>query len=189
MENISTLDRFDGIMAACLGLFSKKTKDYGTSWRILRLPSITDQIFIKAKRIRQIQESGQQKVSDSVRDEFLGIINYCIVAIMQNDLEQSNEGLDVRDKVEAWYIEEVKEIRSLLAAKNHDYGEAWRDMRISSITDLILQKLIRIKSIEDNEGEVLASEGVVAGYQDIVNYSVFSLILLGDMIYKDPDEI
>ena len=177
---ISTEDQFDTIIKECSNLFEKKTKDYGTSWRILRLPSLTDQVFIKANRIRSIQEAGTQKIADPIYDEFIGIINYCIVAIMQIDLNASTEGLEVGDKVMGWYEEEVANIKELMIAKNHDYGEAWRDMRISSITDLILMKLIRIKSIEDNEGKTLVSEGVLGGYQDIVNYSIFSLILMNE---------
>ncbi|NJO91726.1 MAG: DUF1599 domain-containing protein [Chloroflexia bacterium] len=180
-----TIKEFDSIIDQCRSLFLKKTADYGTSWRILRLPSITDQIWIKAQRIRTIQEVGAQKVEDPIKDEFIGIINYCIIALIQQHIESPKTvnffdmGMPVND-VKDFYNSTISKIRILLSEKNHDYGEAWRSMRISSITDLILQKLIRIKSIEDNDGKTIVSEGISAGYQDIINYSVFSLILMGE---------
>ncbi|MFM8850383.1 MAG: DUF1599 domain-containing protein, partial [Cytophagales bacterium] len=156
----------------------KKTHDYGTAWRVLRLRSITDQIFIKAQRIRSIQEKGVQKVGDPVRDEFIGIINYCLIAMMQIELATS-EKMDMSfEELEPLYDRAVQETFDLLQNKNHDYGEAWRDMRVSSITDIILMKLLRVKQIEDNQGKTLASEGVKANYQDILNYCVFCLIKL-----------
>lgn len=166
------------IIAYCQELFEKKTKDYGTSWRILRLPSLTDQLFIKAKRIRSIQEKGTQKIADDIATEFVGIINYSIMALMQ--LEWANDPrLDIPlHELKAAYQKKVDETFSLLMAKNHDYGEAWRDMRITSITDIILMKLLRIKQIEENQGKTLVSEGVMPNYQDIINYAVFALILL-----------
>lgn len=166
------------VLAACKTLFEKKTRDYGTAWRILRLPSITDQIFIKAQRIRSIQEKGAQKVSDPVKDEFIGIINYCLIAMIQIRLGES-EKMDLGfEELEPLYDDAVEETFDLLQNKNHDYGEAWREMRVTSITDIILMKLLRVKQIENNAGKTLVSEGVKANYQDMVNYSVFALIKL-----------
>lgn len=163
-------------MASCKSLFEKKTRDYGTAWRILRLPSITDQIFIKAQRIRSIQEKGIQKVDDPIKDEFIGIINYCIIALIQIQLEKSTD-MDIKfEDLEPLYDRAVQETFDLLQNKNHDYGEAWRDMRITSITDIILMKLLRVKQIEDNQGKTLVSEGVKANYQDMINYAVFAMI-------------
>jgi hypothetical protein len=161
-------------------LFEKKTRDYGTAWRILRLPSITDQIFIKAQRIRSIQEKGVQKVDDPIRDEFIGIINYCIIALMQVELSPT-QALDMTfEELDPLYDRMVGETFDLLQNKNHDYGEAWREMRVTSITDIILMKLLRVKQIEDNKGMTLVSEGVKANYQDMINYSVFAMILMKD---------
>ncbi|CAG5068690.1 hypothetical protein DYBT9623_01422 [Dyadobacter sp. CECT 9623] len=170
----STESEYQEIIQYCQDLFTKKNKDYGTSWRILRIPSITDQIFIKAQRIRTIQEKGVQKVDENVSSEFIGIINYCVMALIQID-SQGSEQLPEGALTEL-YNKQVKEVAELLFNKNHDYGEAWRDMRISSMTDIILMKLLRIKQIEDNNGLTIVSEGVKAGYQDIINYSVFCLI-------------
>ncbi|MFM8913729.1 MAG: DUF1599 domain-containing protein [Flammeovirgaceae bacterium] len=176
--NENTSHEYKEVMAACKGLFSKKTHDYGTAWRVLRLRSITDQIFIKAQRIRSIQEKGVQKVGDPVRDEFIGIINYCLIAMMQIELATS-EKMDMSfEELEPLYDRAVQETFDLLQNKNHDYGEAWRDMRVSSITDIILMKLLRVKQIEDNQGKTLASEGIKANYQDMINYAVFCLIKL-----------
>ena len=166
------------VIATCKALFEKKTRDYGTAWRILRLPSITDQIFIKAQRIRSIQEKGAQKVADPVRDEFVGIINYCIIALIQIKLAGSEETDLEFEELERYYEEAVEETFQLLRDKNHDYGEAWRDMRVTSITDIILMKLLRVRQIEDNAGRTLVSEGVDANYKDMINYSVFALIKL-----------
>jgi hypothetical protein len=172
----STEAEYQEIIQYCQDLFTKKNKDYGTSWRILRIPSITDQIFIKAQRIRTIQEKGFQKVEDGVATEFIGIINYCVMALIQISLTgQDRSDIDPND-LTLLYNEQVGEVKELLFNKNHDYGEAWRDMRVSSMTDIILMKLLRIKQIEDNQGFTLVSEGVKAGYQDIINYSVFCLI-------------
>lgn len=164
------------VIASCKALFEKKTRDYGTAWRILRLPSITDQIFIKAQRIRSIQEKGSQKVGDSVKDEFIGIINYCLIALIQIKLPASAKPDMEFETLEVFYDEAVNETFDLLQNKNHDYGEAWREMRVTSITDIILMKLLRVKQIEDNAGKTLVSEGVAANYQDMINYSVFALI-------------
>jgi hypothetical protein len=166
------------VIATCKTLFEKKTRDYGTAWRILRLSSITDQIFIKAQRIRSIQEKGTQKVSDPVKDEFIGIINYCIIALIQIDLEDSAKMEMKFEELESLYDRAAEETFDLLQNKNHDYGEAWREMRVTSITDIILMKLLRVKQIEDNAGKTLVSEGVKANYQDMINYSVFALIKL-----------
>jgi len=177
-----TSEEYRKILADCKDLFEKKTKDYGTAWRILRLPSITDQIFIKAQRIRSIQEKGNQKVDDDIRGEFQGIINYCIIAMMQIDLEvQKNVQMEISfNDLEPLFDQNVELTYHLLNDKNHDYGEAWRDMRLSSITDIILMKLMRVKQIEDNDGKTLVSEGVKANYQDMINYSVFSLIKMSN---------
>jgi hypothetical protein len=173
-----TAVEYKEVIATCKALFEKKTRDYGTAWRILRLPSITDQIFIKAQRIRSIQEKGVQKVSDPIKDEFIGIINYCVIALLQMDLADSQQ-LDMKfEELEGLYDRAVNETFELLQNKNHDYGEAWREMRVTSITDIILMKLLRVKQIEDNSGKTLVSEGVKANYQDMINYSVFAMIKL-----------
>ena len=160
-------------------MFEKKTTDYGTAWRIMRLPSITDQILIKAQRIRSIQEKGKQLIDEGIESEFIGIINYCIIAIIQLGLPE-NAPVELEPK---WVLErydsEAYETLQLLLKKNHDYGEAWREMRISSITDIILMKLHRVKQIEDNQGKTLVSEGLDANYRDMLNYSVFALIKSG----------
>lgn len=171
-----TAIEYKQVIAGCKTLFEKKTKDYGTAWRILRLPSITDQIFIKAQRIRSIQEKGVQKVEDPIRDEFIGIINYCIIALIQMQLDESDKLEMKYEELEPRYDQAVTETLALLLNKNHDYGEAWREMRVSSMTDIILMKLLRVKQIEDNAGKTLVSEGVKANYQDIINYAVFCLI-------------
>jgi len=167
------------VIKICQDLFEKKNKDYGTSWRILRLPSITDQIFIKAQRIRTIQENGFSRVDEGEVPEFIGIINYCVMALIQSDLVNNTEFEIPFEQLKDLYIKHVVEVMELLFNKNHDYGEAWRDMRVSSMTDIILMKLFRIKQIEDNQGKTLVSEGIKAGYQDIINYAVFCLIKLG----------
>jgi hypothetical protein len=174
-----TTREYQSVIATCKSLFEKKTRDYGTAWRILRLPSITDQIFIKAQRIRSIQEKGVQKVDDPVKDEFIGIINYCVIALIQSKLENGTTSLEMSfEELEPLYDQTVNETFQLLEQKNHDYGEAWRDMRVTSITDIILMKLLRVKQIEDNQGKTLVSEGVKANYQDMINYAVFALIKL-----------
>lgn len=173
-----TLSQYDKIIAQCRDLFEKKTKDYGTAWRILRPSSLTDQLYIKASRIRSIQEKGSAKVDDPIHLEFVGIINYSIMALIQLEHEDVEE-LDVAvDKVLSWYTAASDKTRALMLDKNHDYGEAWRDMRVSSITDMILMKLLRVKSIENNEGKTIVSEGLDANYMDIINYAIFAMILL-----------
>lgn len=176
-----TASEYKQVISTCKALFAKKTHDYGTAWRVLRLSSITDQIFIKAQRIRSIQEKGSQKVEDSIKDEFIGIINYCIIAIIQIELGDSGEMEMAFEKLEPLYDRAVNETLELLQNKNHDYGEAWRDMRVSSITDIILMKLLRVKQIEDNAGKTLVSEGVKANYQDMINYAVFATIKLNEI--------
>jgi len=173
----NTSQEFDNVIAICRTLFINKMKDYGSAWRILRLPSLTDQIFIKAQRIRSLQENEIRKIDEDEKGEFIGIINYSIMALIQLELgvvEQPD--LDV-EKATELYDAKVKLTKDLMEAKNHDYGEAWREMRISSLTDLILQKLLRVKQIEDNKGTTLVSEGIDANYQDMINYAVFALIL------------
>jgi len=171
----STEAEYQQIIQHCQDLFTKKNKDYGTSWRILRIPSITDQIFIKAQRIRTIQEKGIQKVDDAISTEFVGIINYCVMALIQIAVTEGKLQIDDAELTDLYNVQ-INEVKELLFNKNHDYGEAWRDMRVNSMTDIILMKLLRIKQIEDNQGLTLVSEGVKAGYQDIINYSVFCLI-------------
>ncbi len=169
---------YTNVMNLCREIFEKKTKDYGTSWRILRPSSLTDQIFIKAQRIRTVQETGQNKVGESFEDAFMAIVNYCIMAIFQlRNQSGVNDQLDYEEAVNA-YREIEKEAFELMQRKNHDYGEAWRDMRVSSLTDLILTKVLRIKQIEDNKGVTEISEGVEGNYFDMLNYSVFALIHL-----------
>ena len=173
-----TIEEYKEIIGICKTLFEKKTRDYGTAWRILRLPSVTDQIFIKAQRIRSIQEKGKQLVDDPVKDEFIGIINYCIIALIQMQLQTSSSLELTFEELEPYYDRAAHDTLELLQNKNHDYGEAWRDMRLTSITDIILMNLLRVKQIEDNEGRTLVSEGTKANYQDMINYAVFGLIKL-----------
>ena len=169
-------------IAVCRTLFEKKTRDYGTSWRILRLPSLTDQIFIKANRIRSIQESGENRVGDDVRGEFVAMVNYATMALIQSEeLSKRNEELELPlEEALALYDKHLGRTIDLMLDKNHDYGEAWRQMRVSSMVDLILMKLRRIKQIEDNEGRTLVSEGVEGGYMDIINYSLFCLVRMNE---------
>lgn len=167
---------YTNVINLCREIFEKKTRDYGTSWRILRPSSLTDQIFIKAQRIRTVQETGENKVGETFEDAFMGIVNYCIMAIFQlrND-SGFNEQLTLQEAMKV-YNEISTEAFELMKKKNHDYGEAWRDMRVTSLTDLILTKVLRIKQIEDNKGVTEISEGVEGNYFDMLNYSVFALI-------------
>jgi len=169
---------YTNVINVCRDIFLKKTKDYGTAWRILRPSSLTDQIFIKAQRIRTIQETGENKVGEAIEGEFIAIVNYCIMAIIQlreTELAEMELGENLACKL---YDQYSREAFDLMAKKNHDYGEAWRDMRVSSLTDLILMKILRVKQIEDNQGTTLISEGIDANYFDMLNYAVFSLIHL-----------
>ncbi|MXV38437.1 DUF1599 domain-containing protein [Flavobacteriaceae bacterium Ap0902] len=176
-----TLQQYDAVTNECADLFNNKLKDYGTSWRIMRLPSLTDQIYIKANRIRSLQENEVQKVAEGERSEFIGIINYAAIALIQLDLGVTNcADLSIEEAIKLYTIK-IKEAKTLMQNKNHDYGEAWRDMRVSSMTDLILQKLLRIKQIEDNQGKTIVSEGLDANYLDILNYAVFSMIHLNEL--------
>lgn len=178
----STVQQYKDIINNCRELFQNKTKDYGTAWRILRASSLTDQIFIKAQRIRTIQDTGENKVGEDIGNEFVGIINYCIMAQLQLELPL-NDRLELQlDEVTELYDGKAEETFQLMLQKNHDYGEAWRDMRVSSLTDLILMKLLRVKQIEDNEGSTIVSEGIDANYQDMLNYAVFALILMSEEV-------
>ena len=175
-----TSKQYDEVVEQCRSLFIKKMSDYSTAWRILRLPSLTDQIFIKAQRIRTIQENVVKKVDEGEKPEFVGIINYCIMALIQLELGVSDTpDMDKQEAVNL-YDKHIKITKDLMMNKNHDYGEAWRDMRISSLTDLILQKLLRVKQIEDNKGKTIVSEGIDANYQDMINYAVFAMIHFGE---------
>tara|TARA_B100000401_G_scaffold437162_1_gene382123 strand:- start:356 stop:937 length:582 start_codon:yes stop_codon:yes gene_type:complete len=178
----STINDYKKIIAICKDIYLKKSKDYGSAWRILRAPSLTDQIFIKAQRIRSTQEKKEMKIDEKIDNEFIGIINYCIMAIIQIESDDENIDISLKD-LEKLYDNYSQEIMNLLSDKNHDYDEAWKEMRISSMTDIILMKLYRTKQIENNDGKTLISEGIKANYQDIVNYSVFCLIKL--LIYKE----
>jgi hypothetical protein len=173
-----TSAEYDGVIAICRQLYINKMKDYGSAWRILRLPSLTDQIYIKAQRIRSLQQNDVRKIDEDETGEFIGIINYSLMALIQLDLGIADQpDLNV-DEATRLYDEKVMLTKTLMEAKNHDYGEAWREMRVSSLTDLILQKLLRVKQIEDNKGKTLVSEGIDANYQDMINYAVFALILM-----------
>ncbi len=175
----STSQQYDKVIQHCRDLFAKKMSDYGSAWRILRLPSLTDQIFIKAQRIRSLQENEVRKIDEDETSEFIGIINYCIMALIQIDLGIAEQPDLNTEKAVELFTAKAAITKELMEAKNHDYGEAWREMRVSSLTDLILQKLLRVKQIEDNKGKTLVSEGIDANYQDMINYAVFALILLG----------
>jgi len=175
-----TSKQYDNVINECRSLFIKKMSDYGSAWRILRLPSLTDQIFIKAQRIRQLQENDTRKVDEGENSEFIGIINYSIMALIQ--LEKGvveNPDLNVTEAT-ILYDKHSNVTKELMLNKNHDYGEAWRDMRVSSLTDLIIQKLLRVKQIEDNKGETIVSEGIDANYQDMINYAIFAMIHLAE---------
>jgi len=178
MQNTSK--QYDEVVSTCRELFVNKMSDYGSAWRILRLPSLTDQIFIKAQRIRGLQQNDVQKVDEGEVSEFIGIINYCIMALIQlkkGVVEQPDLSVNEATKL---YDKQVAITKQLMQDKNHDYGEAWRDMRVSSLTDLILQKLLRVKQIEDNSGKTIVSEGIDANYQDMINYAIFALIHIGE---------
>ncbi|MDI1234983.1 MAG: DUF1599 domain-containing protein [bacterium] len=172
-----TLAQYNSEIAICRQLFDKKNTDYGTAWRILRPKSITDQILIKALRIRSIEDKGSHMVNEGIEDEFIGIYNYCIIGLIQLGHWQNNAEFSAVEIMNL-FDKEVEETSALMLKKNHDYGEAWREMRVSSFTDLILMKLNRTKQIEDNSGITLVSEGIDANYRDMMNYAIFALITL-----------
>jgi len=180
----NTNEQYDQAIQACKEIFVKKAKDYGTSWRVLRLISIVDQIFIKAQRIRTIQQKGEQKVGDDVISEFKGIVNYGVIGLIQLDLQtETVEDLPV-DEVSRLFDKKIAISRQLMTDKNHDYGEAWREMSQESFVDMVLMKLMRIKQILTNDGKTLISEGIDANFTDIINYSVFALILIDEGRHK-----
>ncbi|MEE4001029.1 DUF1599 domain-containing protein [Tenacibaculum sp. FZY0031] len=178
MQNTSK--QYDAVVEECRNLFVKKMSDYGSAWRILRLPSLTDQIFIKAQRIRQLQENTERKVDEGEKSEFIGIINYSTMALIQIELGIVEQPDLTTEEATNLYNKHIKITKELMENKNHDYGEAWRDMRVSSLTDLILQKLLRVKQIENNQGKTLVSEGIDANYQDMINYAIFAMIHLSE---------
>lgn len=179
MQDTST--QYDAVITISRDLFLKKMKDYGSAWRILRLPSLTDQIFIKAQRIRTIQENEVQKVDEGEIAEFIGIINYCVMALIQIEKGVADQPDLSPEEITILYDKHIDITKNLMMNKNHDYGEAWRDMRVSSLTDLIIQKLLRVKQIEDNKGKTLVSEGIDANYQDMINYAIFAMVHLEAM--------
>ena len=173
-----TSAQYDAVIQKARDIFIKKMEDYGSAWRVLRMPSFTDQMYIKASRIRQLQESNERKVDENEIPEFLGLINYAAMALIQLDKGVAEQpDMSLKEAIEL-YDKKISQAKTLMEAKNHDYGEAWRDMRVSSITDLIIQKLYRVKQIEENKGKTSISEGVDANYLDIINYAVFALILM-----------
>lgn len=174
---VNTDQQYDSAVSSCREIFIKKTKDYGTSWRVYRTISIADQIYIKAKRIRNIQKKGFQKINDDVRDEFMGILNYAIIGLIQLDINDDEVEELSLDEATGRYDEKVVTSKKLMQDKNHDYDEAWRDMSHESFVDLILAKILRIKQIVQNDGLILASEGIDSNYYDIINYAAFALIL------------
>jgi hypothetical protein len=175
----NTSKQFEEIINICRDIYIKKMKDYGSAWRVLRAPSLTDQIFIKAQRIRSIEEKGMQKIQEDIRSEYIGIVNYCVIALIQLELGVSNDVDNIElKKASELYDKYIYKAKSLMEDKNHDYGEAWRDMRIGSLTDIILMKLLRTKQIEDHDGKTFISEGVDANYYDMINYAIFALIKL-----------
>lgn len=181
LTNMTTTNQqYDEVISACKQIFSKKNRDYGTAWRVLRTISIVDQIFIKAQRIRTIQEKGEQKVSDGIAAEFKGIINYAVIGLMQLELTENDPEEMPEDKVSSLFDSNVEAAKRLMQDKNHDYGEAWRSMSQESFVDLILMKLQRIRQILTNEGKTISSEGIDANYLDIINYAVFALILMSE---------
>lgn len=176
---LKTEEQYKKVILNCRSIFEKKGKDYGTAWRIMRVSSLTDQLFIKAQRIRTIQETGENKVGESVDGEFVAIVNYCVMGLIQLDLGVANEEMNLEEALKR-YDEKTNQSFDLMKMKNHDYGEAWRDMRVSSLTDLIMMKIFRTKQIEDNEGQTLISEGIDANYLDMLNYAVFALIKIDE---------
>jgi hypothetical protein len=177
-EKTLTDQQFDKVKALCLDVFNKKMKDYGSAWRILRPSSITDQVYIKAQRIRSLQSKGKQKIMEGITPEFIGIVNYSVMALIQLELGAVDAPDLTADQASQKYDHYYEQARSLMHDKNHDYSEAWREMRVASLADIILMKLLRIKQIEDNEGKTFVSEGIDANFFDIINYAVFALIKL-----------
>ncbi len=178
-EMANTNEEFDAVKKICLDIFEKKFDDYGTAWRIMRPESLTDQIFIKAQRIKSIGEKGVKKVDEGIVPEFIGIVNYGVMALIQLELLDKDAPIDMpKEQTMALYSRYYDTAKNLMTNKNHDYGEAWRSMRVSSYTDLILMKIHRTKQIEDNKGVTKISEGVDANYLDMINYSIFALIKL-----------
>ncbi|NND15999.1 MAG: DUF1599 domain-containing protein [Eudoraea sp.] len=182
-----TSAQFDAVITQCRELFVKKMQDYGSAWRILRLPSLTDQIFIKAQRIRSLQEKSERRVDEGEVSEFMGIINYSIMALIQLELGVVEQPDIETEEATVLFDKQVAIAKELMEDKNHDYGEAWRDLRISSLTDLILQKLMRVKQIEDNEGKTLVSEGIEANYLDMINYAIFAMIHINEPQTQDQN--
>jgi len=176
--SVTTSQQYDAIISNCRDIFQKKLQDYGTSWRMFRISSITDQVFIKANRVRTIEENGTQQIEDDIRGEYIGMVNYSIIALIQLELDKDNRMEMPVNETMSLYTKYAQAAKDLMEKKNHDYGEAWRDMRVSSLTDLILVKLLRIKQIEDNQGKTVISEGIDANYFDIINYAIFALIRL-----------
>ncbi len=174
----NTTEQYTHVIQECRDIFLKKTRDYGTSWRVYRPISVVDQIYIKAKRIRTIQENKKQLIGDSIHSEFMGILNYSVIGLMQLELKDNSQDQLSANQVAELYENQVTRARTLMEQKNHDYGEAWRDMSQESFTDLILAKLMRIRQILSNDGQTLISEGIDANYLDIFNYAAFALILL-----------
>lgn len=179
MGNKTSL-QYDSAIKVCKDIFIKKMHDYGSAWRVLRTSSITDQIFIKAQRIRNIEQKGSQKVEENATSEYIGIVNYSVIGLMQLGLTEDKRMEIPADEISKMFDKYIAATKKLMENKNHDYGEAWRDMRVSSFTDLILMKLLRIKQIEDNQGETIISEGVDANYHDMINYAIFALIKLDE---------
>ncbi len=175
-----TEQQYQDAAAICESVFVQKTQDYGTAWRILRTSSLTDQLFIKAKRIRSLETNAEQKIEEGVEPEYIGLINYSAMALIQIELGDSQKMEIEPGLVKSLYQNQIAKTKDLMMAKNHDYGEAWRDMRISSLTDLILMKILRLKQIEDNNGQTLISEGPEGSYRDIINYAMFALIKLSE---------
>ena len=175
-----TSQQYDQAIQKCKSIFINKSKDYGTSWRVMRLSSITDQVFIKAQRIRNIEEKGFQKIGDDIESEYMGIVNYCIMGLIQIELKDSKELNLPIEELTVLYDKYAKSTKELMENKNHDYGEVWRDMRVSTFTDILLVRLMRIKQIEDNKGQTIMSEGIDANLQDMINYSLFALIRIDE---------
>lgn len=180
----NTNQQYDDAVKHSRDIFLQKTKDYGTSWRVYRTISVADQLYIKAKRIRTIQEKGEQKIGDDIISEFRGILNYAVIGLIQLDINDDEvEDLEV-DKVAQLYNEKINIAKALMQDKNHDYGEAWREMSQESFVDLTLAKILRIKQIVANKGKTLISEGIDANYFDIINYAVFALILIEENVHQ-----